>query len=280
VKLTNERLADLAATGAASRWIDAGDATLHVLDYGGDRTPCVVVPGITSPAVAWHFVARELLDVVRPLVLDVRGRGLSGRSASYSTADYAADVEAVWRTLDLSGAILLGHSMGARIAAAAVTRGNIAPAASLLVDPPMSGPGRPPYPMTLQVFQQQLASARAGITAADVAEIYPHWPPAELELRARWLATCDDAAVEQTHNAFEQEDFFDLWPAVPPPATLIFGADSPVVSAAGADEAQRTHSSATLVAVEHAGHMVPWDNLSGFLDAVRSHVPTPAEGRS
>jgi N-formylmaleamate deformylase len=280
VKLTNERLADLAATNAVSRWIDAGDVTLHVLDYGGSGTPCVVVPGITSPAVAWDFVARELLDVVRPLVLDVRGRGLSGRSASYATADYAADVEAVWRELGLSGAVLLGHSMGARIAAAAVTRGTIAPAATLLVDPPMSGPGRAPYPMSLQVFQQQLASARAGITAADVAEIYPHWPPAELELRARWLATCDDAAVEQSHNGFEQEDFFDLWPAVPARAILIYGAESPVVTAAGAEEAERTNSAATLVGVERAGHMVPWDNLSGFLDAVRSHVPTPAGGRN
>ena len=278
--LTDARLADLAATGAASRWIDSGDITLHVLDYGGEGTPCVVVPGITSPAVAWDFVMRELLDVVRPIVLDVRGRGLSARSSSYSTVDYAADVEAVWRALELSDAILLGHSMGARIAAAVATRGNVAPAANLLVDPPMSGPGRAPYPMTLQVFQQQLASARAGITAADVAEIYPQWPVAELELRARWLATCDDAAVEETHVAFEQEDFFDLWPAVPAPATLIYGAESPVVTAAGVEEAERTNSGATLVAVERAGHMVPWDNLSGFLDAVRSHVPTPAGGRS
>jgi N-formylmaleamate deformylase len=280
VKLTDARLADLAATNAVSRWIDSGDVTLHVLDYGGTRTPCIVVPGITTPAVAWDFVARELLDVVRPIVLDVRGRGLSARSSSYSTVDYAADVEAVWRALELSGAILLGHSMGARIAAVVAARGNVAPAASLLVDPPMSGPGRAPYPMSLQVFQQQLAAARAGITAADVAEIYPDWPTAELELRARWLATCDDAAVEQTHVAFEQEDFFDVWPDVPAPAILIYGAESPVVTAAGAEEADRTNSGATLVSVDRAGHMVPWDNLAGFLDAVRSYATTLAGGRS
>jgi len=274
------RVADLAATGAVSRWIAADGVTLHVLDYGGDQVPCVIVPGITTPAVAWDFVARELVDIVRPIVLDVRGRGLSSRAPAYGTADCAADVEAVSRALDLSRAILLGHSMGARIAAAVATRGNVALASSVLVDPPMSGPGRAPYPMSLEVFRQQLASARAGATAADVAEIYPHWPPAELELRARWLATCDDAAIEQTHAAFEQEDFFDLWPAVPAPATLIYGADSPVVTAAGAEEAARTNSHAKVVTVERAGHMVPWDNLTGFLDAVRSQVTTTTGGRS
>jgi N-formylmaleamate deformylase len=278
--LTDERLADLAATGAVSHWVDSEGVTLHVLDYGGDGTPCVVVPGITTPAVGMHFVARELLDELRPIVLDVRGRGISARAPSYSTADYARDVEAVWQALELSDAVLLGHSMGARIAAAVATRGHVVPASTLLVDPPMSGPGRRPYPMTLENFLQQLAAARAGTTADEIAAIWPHWPRTELELRARWLATCDDAAVAQTHAAFEQEDFFELWPDVPAPATLIYGAASPVVTAAGAQEAARANAEATVVGVERAGHMVPWDNLPGFLGAVRAHVTTSAGGRS
>ena len=272
--LTGARLADLAATGAASRWVPAGDVTLHVLDYGGSRPPCVVVPGITTPAIGWDFVARELLDLVRPIVLDVRGRGLSARAASYRTSGYAADVEALWPALGLPGAFLLGHSMGARIAAAVAARGTVALFGSVLVDPPLSGPGRGPYPTPLASFQQQLAAARAGTTAAEVAALYPRWPAAELELRARWLATCDDDAVEETHAAFEREDFFGTWPAVPAPATLVFGADSPVVTAAGAAEAAETNPEATLVAVQAAGHMVPWDNPAGFLDVVRPRLTT------
>jgi N-formylmaleamate deformylase len=275
--LTNARLADLASVPAVSRWVDAGDVTLHVLDYGGAGPACIVVPGITTPAIGWDFVARDLLDVVRLIVLDVRGRGLSGRAASYRTEDYATDVEAIWPALELSGALLLGHSMGARIAAVVAARGQVPLLGTVLVDPPMSGPGRAPYPMPLASFQQQLASARAGTTAEEIAAIWPTWPRAELELRARWLATCDDAAVEETHTAFESEDFFDTWPSVRAPVALVYGSDSPVVTAEGAAEAARTNPEATLTAVDRAGHMIPWDNRSDFVEVFRSLATTMFE---
>ena len=47
-------LADLADVPAVSRWVRSGDVALHVLDYGGDGVPLVVLPGITSPAIAYR----------------------------------------------------------------------------------------------------------------------------------------------------------------------------------------------------------------------------------
>ncbi|MCZ0975481.1 hypothetical protein O1L55_38125 [Streptomyces albulus] len=80
-------LADLADVPATSRWVRSGATRLHVLDYGGDGPALVVLPGITSPAVTMDFVSRELTDLVRPLVVDVRGRGLSdGCGGSRRTA--------------------------------------------------------------------------------------------------------------------------------------------------------------------------------------------------
>ena len=47
------------------------------------------------------FVARELTDLVRPIVLDVRGRGLSDTATPTTWTAYAADTEAVINGLGL-----------------------------------------------------------------------------------------------------------------------------------------------------------------------------------
>ncbi|MER6951630.1 alpha/beta hydrolase [Nonomuraea sp. NPDC000554] len=266
--LTQPALADLAAVPARSRWAASGPIRLHALDYGGDGVPVLVLPGITSPAIAMDFVARELTGLVRPIVLDVRGRGLSDDGPSYTLEDYAADAEAVIKELGLDGAVLLGHSMGARIAGLTAARGAVALRGAVLVDPPMSGPGRGPYPTPLAAFQAQLLQARRGTDADEVAASWPRWPRREQELRARWLSSCGDEAVAGTHRGFESEDFFGFWPSVPAPVVLVYGAESPVVTAEGAREAARTNAAARLVEVPGAGHMVFWDNPRGALEAV------------
>lgn len=268
--LTQPGLADLAEVPAVSRWVRSGDVRLHVLDYGGDGVPLLILPGITSPALTMDFVARELTDLARPLVLDVRGRGLSDDAEDHSLDALAADTEAVIQQLELADPVLFGHSMGARIAAATAVRGQVPLGGTLLVDPPMSGPGRGPYPTTLAAFTRQLMQARRGTDADEVGGFWPTWPRRELELRARWLASCGLEAIERAHQGFESEDFFAWWPRVPGPTTLLYGADSPVVTAEGAAEAAAANPAARMVRIPAAGHMVFWDNPAPALDLLRT----------
>ncbi|GAA4703586.1 alpha/beta hydrolase [Pseudonocardia yuanmonensis] len=260
-----DALADLADVPATSRWVRNGSVRLHLLDYGGSGVPLVIVPGITSPAITMDFVARTLVDVGRPVVVDVRGRGLSDSGDSYTLGDYAGDALAVLDLFD--DPVLIGHSMGARIAAATAVRRPLR--GTVLVDPPMSGPGRGPYPTTLEAFLGQLDEAVRGTDADEVARSWPRWPRREQELRARWLSSCDREAIVATHQGFETEDFFDVWPSVPAPTTLLYGADSPVVTADGAEEAAKANPGASLVEIPDAGHMVFWDNPSGSLALLR-----------
>jgi N-formylmaleamate deformylase len=266
--LLQSALADLADVPATSRWVRSGNLRLHVLDYGGPGVPLVVLPGITSPAISMDFVARELTELVRPIVVDVRGRGLSDTGPSYTLLDYADDTTAVIAGLGLDRPLLLGHSMGARIAAVTAARG-VPLRGTVLVDPPMSGPGRGPYPTTLEAFLGQLAEARRGTDADEVARSWPRWPRREQELRARWLASCDPESIAATHRGFETEDFFTAWPSVPAPTVLVHGTASPVVTTEGAAEAAARNPTARLVAVEGAGHMVFWDEPAAALAQVR-----------
>ncbi|MDS1269631.1 alpha/beta hydrolase [Lipingzhangella sp. LS1_29] len=272
--LTQEALADLADVPATGRWVRSGDLRLHLLDYGGDGVPLLVLPGITSPAISMDFVARELTDLVRPIVVDLRGRGLSDAAPEYTLHAYADDVDAIMTGLELDRPIVLGHSLGARIAAVAAARAPTSVRGSILVDPPMSGPGRGPYPTTLEMFRSQLQQAQRGTTAAEVAQSWPRWSQRERELRARWLASCDPESIDATHRGFETEDFFATWPSVPAPTTLVYGADSPVVTAEGAAEAAATNPAAALVAVEDAGHMVFWDNPTRARSVAREVLTT------
>src|SRR6266852_5643797 len=93
----------------------------HYLEFGGESSnaPILLLPGITSPAVTWAFVAERLATSHRVLVLDIRGRGLSESKSglSYTLDDYAEDARSLIEVLGLKLPIVIGHSMGARIAA-------------------------------------------------------------------------------------------------------------------------------------------------------------------
>lgn len=251
----------------------------HVLRYGtpGARD-LLLLPGITSPAATADFLAVLLADLgFRVTVPDVRGRGETDRAASgqYRLTDYAADVAGLVAALQLVDPVLVGHSMGARIAAAyAVHHAPDHRGLVMLVDPPTSGPGRGPYPTSREAFLQQLEEAQAGTDADAVRRFYPGWPQRELQLRADVLATCDRTAVLETHEGFETEDFFDLWARLTPPAVLVRGGNSPVVPLAAVADLRRLRPDIEIVTVPGAGHMVPWDALEGFLDAARPRLLT------
>ncbi|HLK42390.1 MAG TPA: alpha/beta hydrolase, partial [Thermoleophilia bacterium] len=98
-----------------------------------------------------------------------------------------------------------------------------------------------------------------GTTADNVAVHYPRWPRRELELRARWLETCSEAAVAESHQSFERELFPPLWSAVQAHATLVYGTESPVVVASDIPTLAAANPAATLLGVGGAGHMIPWD---------------------
>src|SRR5688572_5398500 len=97
-----DAMQDRIAPRGRSEFVVAGGLRHHYLQYG-NGPPIVVVPGITSPAITWEFVAEELADEFAVYALDVRGRGLTDRAASgaYRLPDFAADVAAVVEALDL-----------------------------------------------------------------------------------------------------------------------------------------------------------------------------------
>ena len=257
-----------------SRFVDVDGVRLHFLVYGNDtKPPLMILPGITSPAVTWEFVVRKLPGF-HVFTMDVRGRGLSQTGESYETETLARDVAESIEALGLDRPAVLGHSAGARTA---VTFGVLYPELRgqiVVVDPPISGPGRAPYPTPIDAFVESIQLAREGATAADMRPFFPTWTDEQLALRAAWLATCDEHAVTETYRLFHEEDFFEYWPRLGPPTLFVWAGAAPVVGEAGAAEVAAANPQATVVELPGSGHMLPWDDLDGFVRIVRPFLET------
>ncbi|MGE4482245.1 alpha/beta fold hydrolase [Acidocella sp.] len=254
--------------------IQANGIRQHYLRYGGKGQPLLLIPGITSPAITWGFVAEALAERFDVHVLDVRGRGLSetGPHLAYDLDSYAADAAAVIAGLELKECIVLGHSMGARIA---LRLGHNAPAniaRMVLVDPPVSGPGRREYPAKLPWYVESIRQSLKGMSAEEMRAFCPTWTQEQLQLRAEWLHTCDEAAVVETFERFHTEDVHQDVPHIPCLALLMVAMRGGVILPEDEEELKSLSGQITVAHVPDAGHMIPWDNFDGFIQTVMNFM--------
>jgi len=249
----------------------------HYLRYGGRGRPVVIVPGITSPAVTWGFVAERFGRNFDTYVLDVRGRGLSEASDAldYGLDAMAADVAAFVEALGLADCAIVGHSMGARIALRAVSRHGATPARLVLVDPPVSGPGRRPYPAQLPWYIDSIRLMRQGADLEAMRAFCPTWNDAQLRLRAEWLHTCDERAIVTAYEGFQTDDIHADFPRIPCPALLMVAGRGGVILPEEEAEIRALAPALATVRVETAGHMIPWDDEEGFHRAFGDFLGTP-----
>ena len=252
--------------------VHANGIRQHYLRYGGQQNQgdaVILIPGITSPAVTWGFVGERFGKHFDTYILDVRGRGLSasGDALDYSVAAQAADVLALAEALGLERYALVGHSMGGRIAARAATSRPAGLTRVVMVDPPVSGPGRRAYPAKLPWYVDSMREARAGIGAEGMRAFCPTWTDEQLRLRAEWLHTCDERAVLASFEEFHTGDFHADLRQMAVPAMLMTAGRGEVVLPGDIEELRGLLPGLRTSFVANAGHMIPWDDEEGFYAA-------------
>jgi len=255
----------------ATHMLYANSLWHHVLEYG-KGSAMVLIPGMTAAAANYGFFAQALAPVHRVFVPDARGRGLSDHPGSgFTLDDYAADLFGILDRLELAAPILVGHSMGARIAAAFDVAFPHRAAGLVLIDPPLSGPGREPYPYPLAMYHSMFEIAhRSDDPIAAMREIEPSATEAALAERIRWLRATDEHAIVETYRGFHEEDYHALHVSVTALAILVRGERSVVVTSAGADELRELRSDIPVIDIPNAGHLVPHENLAATCEVVRA----------
>ncbi|PTQ66685.1 alpha/beta fold hydrolase [Celeribacter persicus] len=247
--------------------VQANGIRNHLIRYEGKGPQMLLIPGITSPAITWGFVAERLAEAFDVHVLDVRGRGLSETGdLDYTLDAMAADAVALAEQMDQP--IVLGHSMGARTAIRAVASTPNVFKGAILVDPPVSGPNRRPYPSPWDWYGDSIRMAAKGCSAEDMKAYCPTWTEEQRALRAEWLHTCHWGAIRTAYDGFHTDDIHADVPKLTVPTRLVIAGGAPVILDEDEAELKALLPSMEVRTVDGAGHMIPWDNLEGFLAAV------------
>jgi N-formylmaleamate deformylase len=187
------------------------DVNLHLLTRGNPAgIPVVFLPGISSYSRSFAPLLRLMPDDWYSLALDIRGRGKSDwPKRGYRLNDYVEDLLNVVNALigNPVSPVLVGHSMGARMAAAFASRYSSLLSGMVLIDPPVNGPGqRSRYPFPVTMYLEQKAAVDEG-RMDDLRRFLPAATEEQIHDRADDYRNVSAAAVIESYESMIKEPF-------------------------------------------------------------------------
>jgi non-heme chloroperoxidase len=248
----------------------------------GSGSPVVLIHGWPLNGDAWEKQTAALLAAGhRVITYDRRGFGRSSRpGVGYNYDTFAADLDGLLSTLDLTGVSLVGHSMGTGEITRYIGRygterlrkvvliGTLGP---YLVKAPDNPEGVDPQvfaglragleadrPATLMAFLKNFYSV-GGAEAERVSErvVEANWAVAISASPIGTLA-CVDAWIEDFREDIARNDL---------PTMIIHGDDDRILPAeATARRQAKLIEGATLVEIEGGSHGIPWTHAQEIND--------------
>ncbi len=271
--------------------------TLHALSWSQEGTPLVFLHGFGNDCHVWDESAPLVAPHYRTLAFDMRGHGDSDcdPEGRYDHGTMALDVEAALDSLGIDRLVLVGHSMGGRVAMHFAGDHPERMAGLVIVDagPELDARGVTRIRLDAATQKDVSFSSMAEYTRA-LSLAYPAAAPHVLERMAKHgsrrledgrlvpkldpglregvgLQETPEAALER-----ERETTAALWSALERtrcPTLVVRGAASDVLSPETADRmVEEALPHGRLSVVPQAGHSVMTDNPEGFRDAVTAFV--------
>ncbi|CAB3666732.1 alpha/beta fold hydrolase [Trinickia soli] len=181
--------------------IETNGTRIHIKQRGSGDLALVFLHYYGGSSRTWDRVANKLSDRYRIVAIDHRGWGDSEAPADgYRIADLAADAEGVIETLGLQRYVLVGHSMGGKVAQLIASRRPRGLEGLVLVAP------SPPSPMLIS--DEQRATLAAAYLSRESVEFV-----IDRVLTAKPLdADCREQIIEDSLKAAPQAKA--AWPNV------------------------------------------------------------------
>jgi pimeloyl-ACP methyl ester carboxylesterase len=204
-----------------SRVIETKIARLHLLESGVGDPAFLFLHYWGGSARTWHRVIEELGHHVHAIALDQRGWGKSaGCDGRHDLAAMADDIADVVASLGLQRYVLVGHSMGGKVAQLFALRQPAGLAGLVLVAP------APPTPMQVPVEMRaaMLDSYQTRQGVQEALKILTYRPLDEQEreaLIADTLGGTADAKRSWTEQGMIAELGTDLLPITVPTIILV-----------------------------------------------------------
>lgn len=255
--------------------IDLGDLVVHVAEWGnGD--PLVLVHGFTGSSEDWGEVAPALAaDGRRVLAVDLRGHGLSTKTADparYTFDQLTGDLTRTLDAHDLASVDLLGHSMGGVIAQMFVIAHPDRVRSLVLMDTAARPAGGIPTDwrelLAAVALEDGMSAVWERFGAGFAADLDPRRAK---RLRAAFEAVDPHAFVELGQALVSYPSLLDALGALECPTTVIVGELDAGLRDAAVDLAAAIPGAA-LEVIEAAGHSPQIDQPEAWLAAVRGHM--------
>ena len=281
-----------------SRRIEVSDGlSLHALEWSTEGVPMILIHGFGNEAHIWDDFAPRVAEHYRVIAISLRGHGDSDWDPErrYDYTDHLADLEAITAQLGIERMVLVGHSLGGRVAMLYAGRHPEQLAGLVIVDSAPELDIRGTTRIRMEVADHQ-APVFSSITEYEnlLAHNYPAATPEALRRMARnGLKQNEDGDYElKMDTAYrgvdgprlspealvsrEEEHTRNMWTGLEklPCATLVVrGAASDVMSPEVADRmVEEVLPKGTLAVVPQSGHSVMTDNPDGFAEAVCNFV--------
>jgi pimeloyl-ACP methyl ester carboxylesterase len=270
---------------ATTTWFSGDVATngirMHYYRTGGDKPVLVLAHGATDDGLCWSRVTRALesdFDVIMP---DARGHGLSeAPPRGYSSADHAADLAGLIRSLDLGQVAVGGHSMGAATTLRLVADSPDVVRCAFLEDPPIwsgAGPTLAPGRDNPRVgIRQMVIDGRTRGKDALIAlghERSPSWDDSEFGAWADAKLRVSDTFLDALSGNVPQ-DWREQLARVKRPLLLITSDPEAgaIVTPEAAQEAQQILPDLRVVRLSGAGHNIRREQFKPFVACVEEFV--------
>ena len=168
--------------------------------WPGRGAPVVALHGLTASYVNFIGIAECLHGRVPLLGFDLRGRGDADKPAGpYGLAQHARDVAAAMRNMGLGASVIIGHSMGAFIAAALAAQDPALVSGLVLIDGgfPLATPAGVPLDLGLNAaLAQRIAQLRQTYPSRkEYREFWRTQPNFPCEEWNRWVEAFLDYEV-------------------------------------------------------------------------------------
>ncbi|USI72970.1 alpha/beta fold hydrolase [Sphingomonas morindae] len=252
-------------------FIRSNGIDLHVQQRGAGLPALVFLHYWGGSSRTWHHVIDDLDDEFRTIAIDHRGWGKSDKPESgYALADLAADAMGVITEMALQRYILVGHSMGGKVAQRIAAQRPAGLKGLVLVAP------SPPSPLGLpEEVRRGMVSAyatRESIIATVEQVLAPNGLcDADLEMVIEDSLRGAPAAIAAWPLATSQEDITALASRIEVPTIVISGEDDRVdPPAILRRELLPRVPQAQLHLLAGVGHLSPLEAPGAIADLVRT----------
>lgn len=251
---------------------DVGGLTLTVRSFGSEGPALMLLHGLGVSGAVWQGIGRLFGTFARLIAPDLRGHGESDKpSAGYLPRDYVGDVAALLAHESARPLAVIGHSLGAAVAALLAAERPELMSKVILIDPPFDAT----RPRDHIAAVEQLRHAEPGALEAELMRREPGMG----DLYAKALASLYRSAADGVFQALLRTE-----PGFPSVVAalgnvkieaLVVAADPSLDAALGAEAAERVVGllpHGRLVTIPGARHAVHASKPRELTQAVRQFL--------